>query len=40
MASDHAKILQFNKYQKSDKAPFIIYEDPGVYNRKNWWMQK
>ena len=35
MPSDHAKILQFNKYQKSDKALFIIYEDPGVYNKKN-----
>ena len=27
MPSDHAKILEFNQYQKSDKAPFIIYDD-------------
>ena len=23
----HTRILEFNKYQKSDKAPFIIYAD-------------
>ena len=26
MSSEDAKILKFNQYQKSDKAPFIIYE--------------
>ena len=25
MFSEDAKILEFNQYQKSDKAPFIIY---------------
>ena len=27
MPSDDTKILEFNQYQKSDKAPFIIYKD-------------
>ena len=27
MPSDYTKILQFNQYQKSDKAPFIVYAD-------------
>ena len=27
MPSDDIKILEFNQYQKSDKAPFIIYAD-------------
>ena len=27
MPSEDPKILEFNKYQKSDKAPFIIYAD-------------
>ena len=27
MPSEDTKILDFNKYQKSDKAPFIIYAD-------------
>ena len=27
MPSDDTKILEFNQYQKSDKAPFIIYGD-------------
>ena len=27
MSSKDTKILEFNKYQKSDKAPFIIYAD-------------
>ena len=27
MASEDAKILEFNQYNKSDKAPFIIYAD-------------
>ena len=27
MPSEDSKILEFNQYQKSDKAPFIIYAD-------------
>ena len=27
MSSEDTKILEFNQYQKSDKAPFIIYAD-------------
>ena len=27
MLSDNTKILEFNQYQKSDKAPFILYAD-------------
>ena len=27
MLSEDTKTLQFNRYQKSDKAPFIIYAD-------------
>ena len=27
MSSENTKILEFNQYQKSDKAPFIIYSD-------------
>ena len=27
MPSENTKILQFNQYQKSDEAPFIIYAD-------------
>ena len=27
MLSDGTKILEFNQYQKYDKAPFIIYTD-------------
>ena len=27
MPPEDAKILEFNQYQKSDKAPFIIYAD-------------
>ena len=27
MISEDNKILEFNQYQKSDKAPFIIYAD-------------
>ena len=27
MPSDDTKILDFNQYQKSDKAPFILYVD-------------
>ena len=28
MHSEDTKILELNKYQKSDKATFIIYADP------------
>ena len=28
MPCKDTKILEFNQYQKSDKAPFIIYADP------------
>ena len=28
MPSAGTKILEFNQYQKSDKAPFVIYADP------------
>ena len=27
MPSEDTNILEFNEYQKSDKAPFIIYAD-------------
>ena len=27
MPSEDTKIIEFNQYQKSDKAPFIIYAD-------------
>ena len=27
MPSEETKVLDFNQYQKSDKAPFIIYAD-------------
>ena len=27
MGSEDTKILQFNQYQKSDKARFVMYED-------------
>ena len=27
MSSEETKILEFNQYQNSDKAPFIIYAD-------------
>ena len=27
MSSEDTKILEFNQYKKSDKAPFIIYAD-------------
>ena len=34
MPSEETKILQFNQYQKSDKAPFIIYADLGCFIEK------
>ena len=30
---DDTEILKFNQYQKSDKAPLVIYA--GVYNKKD-----
>ena len=27
MPSEDTKVLEFNRYRKSDKAPFIIYAD-------------
>ena len=27
MSSEHTKVLEFNQYQKSNKAPFIFYAD-------------
>ena len=30
MPSEDTKILEFNQYQKSDKAPFVIYADLNV----------
>ena len=27
MPSEDTKVLEFNQYRKSDKAPFIIYAD-------------
>ena len=43
MPSEDTKILEFNQYQISDKAPFIIYADLEYIvieksNRKDWWM--
>ena len=32
------KILEFNQYQISDKAPFIIYADLQCTIEKNSWM--
>ena len=34
MSSEDTKILEFNQYQKSDKAPFIIYADLECYIEK------
>ena len=34
MSSDDTKILEFNQYQKSDKAPFIISADPDCITEK------
>ena len=35
MPSEDAKILEFNQYQKSDKAPFIIHADIECISEKN-----
>ena len=34
MPSEEIKILEFNQYQKFDKASFVRY---WVFNRKDWW---
>ena len=34
MPSEDIKILEFNQYQKFDKASFVRY---WVFNRKDWW---
>ena len=34
MPSEDTKILDFNQYQTSDKAPFIIYADPECLTEK------
>ena len=47
MPSEDSKILEFNQYQKSDKAPFVIYADLeclikkiGGYNLENSFTTK
>ena len=35
MPTEDTKILKFNHYQKSDTAPFIIYADLEIFNRKD-----
>ena len=35
MPSEHTKILQFNQYQKSGKAAFVIYAD--LESLTDWW---
>ena len=34
MLSEDTKILEFNEYRKSDKAPFDIYADPECVTEK------
>ena len=36
MPSEDTNILEFNEYQKSDKAPFIIYADLEYTLHKKW----
>ena len=38
MPSGDTKILEFNRYQKSDEAPFVIYADLECLIEKDWWM--
>ena len=50
MSSGDSKISEFNKYQKSDRAPFLsnFYRKLSnfylcrswMYNEKDWWLQK
>ena len=35
MLSEDTKILEFNQYEKSDKAPFIVYADLKCIIEKN-----
>ena len=35
MPSENTKILEFNQYQKSEKAPFIIYVDLECWAENN-----
>ena len=37
MPSEENQTLEFNKYKKSDKAPFIIYVDLEFLIEKNDW---
>ena len=39
ISSEDSEILEFDQYQKSDKAPFIIYANL-EFHKKYWWMQK
>ena len=34
MSSEDTKILEFNQYQESDKAPFTIYADLQVQQKR------
>ena len=38
ISSEDTKILEFNQYQKSDKAPFIIYVDLECLKKKRFIM--
>ena len=40
MPSEKDNILEFNKYMKSDKMPYIIYSDTESLIKKNRWMCK
>ena len=40
MGSDDSKILEFNQYKNSDKAPFFYLGKSWVDNRKDWSMKK
>ena len=36
MPFENTEILEFIQYQKSDKAPFVIYPDPEFFIMKDW----
>ena len=41
MPSEDTKILEFNQYQKYDKALFIVYVNLDcVIEKIDWWMSK
>ena len=41
MPSEDTKILEFNQYQKYDKALFIVYANLDcVIEKIDWWMSK